>query len=157
LLGLTPDLTIELAIGANPVRSNTGVAVDARIGNRGNEVAGSIQAVFEIPAAGVEVHDLPGDCTAVGSTVVQQGKLPAEKPWSVVCQLGTLTPGSVVDLTFSITTGIPGTHVIAASVQDGDTHRVTADSPLFVLPDGPAVLPAFQEPGRSNRLNRISA
>lgn len=158
---LSLDVVIEMGVALNPVHSQSEVLLEARVENRGTVVAESARVVFEIPAAGIEVEDSAEHCTAVGSTRLQDGESIEREPWTVICELGALSPKSAVNLTFLVTSGSPGTHVISASLTSGgaDAYLVDdrAELPLHVLPDGPAILPAFQEPGHFNRLNRTNA
>jgi hypothetical protein len=158
---LSHDVTIEMGVALNPVHSQSEVLLKARVENRGRVVAESARVVFEIPSTGLEVEDSAEHCTAVGSTRLEDGESIVREPWTVICELGALPPKSAVNLTFLVTSGSPGTHVISASLTSGraEANRVDdrAELPLHVLPDEPAILPAFQEPGHFNRLNRTNA
>jgi hypothetical protein len=158
---LEPDLRVVVSGPLGPVHSESEVRLEARVENLGTAVALTTRAVFEIPAGGIVVDESADLCTAVGSTRLVAGQTIARQPWTVTCELGTLMPQSAATLSFLVAGGSPGTHVITARVTSEGDEPETADNrtehPLYVLPDEPATIPAFHQPGLFKGLNRTRA
>ena len=152
------DLLVE--VEALPARAGSVFQYESAIRNRGTLVAEHVEAVFEIPAAGIAVDFGSQSCTAVGSTRIEPDGPALEQPWTVTCDLGALAPGSEKRVTFSVTAGSHGTWISAVSVSsqlgDARPHNNRLETPLYVLPDAPAFSPSFQQPGRSNPTGRAT-
>ncbi len=152
------DLLVD--VETTPVVAGAVFHYETAIRNRGTNVAEHVEAVFEIPAVGIDVDFGSQSCTVVGSTRVEPDGSAHEQPWTVTCDLGTLAPGTEKRVTFSGTAGSHGTWISVVSVSsdltDARPNDNRAETPLYVLPDGPSFSPAFQQPSRSNPIGRAT-
>lgn len=152
------DLSIEVL--ANPAVTGSVIQYESRIHNRGTRVAEHVTGTYEIPAAAVAVGLDSTSCSAAGSTRVEAGGSAMDQPWLVTCDLGAMLPGSEKRIGFSVTVGPHGTFTGAATVSSDTPDARPFDNrievPLYVLPDGPAFTPAFQQPGGSNPMSRAN-
>jgi hypothetical protein len=153
------DLFVEVT--ARPAMAGSVIEYESLIRNRGTLVAEHVAGTFEIPAVGVTVDFETQSCTAVGSMRLEQDGSGQEQPWTVSCDLGTLTPGSEARVVFSVTLGTPGTRMSTVTTSSNQPDARPFDNrvevPLYVLPDVPGFTPAFQQPGQSNPLSRATA
>ncbi len=153
------DLVVERAAQPNPTSPGSTVQLQSVISNDGTLVAEQVEFAFEVSGAGISVE--AGElCTAVGSTRLESDGSSDDQPWTVICDLGTLPPGTRTRISLSVATGAPGTHVAKATVSsktpDGRPSDNEVEILIHVLPDTPGAIPAFQQPGRLNPSSRAT-
>ncbi len=153
------DLVVE--VDAKPAMAGSVIQYESLIRNRGTHVAEQVEGTFEIPAASVTVDLESQTCNVVGSMRLDQEGSFHEQPWTVTCDLGTLQPGAEKRVLFSVGVGLPGTTVsvvtVSSNLPDGRPFDNRVEASLYVLPDAPGFTPAFQQPARSNPMDRASA
>lgn len=152
------DLVVEVA--ARPAMAGSVIQYESLIRNRGTQVAEQVEGTFVIPAASVAVDLASQSCILVGSMRLDQDGSAFDQPWTVTCDLGTLAPGEEKRVQFSVALGVSGTRVSVVAVSsngpDGRPFDNRVEAPLYVLPDTPGFIPAFQQPGQPNPMGRAT-
>lgn len=155
------DLSVATTAQPNLAAAGATVQVESVISNEGTLVAEQVKGIFEVSGAGITVEAGSGLCTAAGSTRLDSDGSTRDEPWIVICDLGTLPPGTQTRVLLSVTAGAPGTHLAKVTVSgrapDVRPSDNEVETPIHVLPAVPGALPAFQQPGRLNPSSRATA
>ena len=155
------DLSVEVTAQPDAAMAGSVFQFTGLVRNRGTLVAEEVEGIFVIPAARIAAGAGSQSCTIVGSSRLDDDGSSQDQPWTVTCDLGTLSPGAEARVAFTVTTGPHGTQMsvatVASRLPDARPSDNRVETPIYVLPETPGFTPAFQQPARINPLGRTTA